>query len=66
MYFFETGGHHLEDNTFQLSMLQGKQKKRPYVDQAATNKRVKEAEVCSICNKQITNRSDKEAGKNAV
>ena len=47
-------------------MSQAKQKKRSLAEQASTNKRAKEAEVCSICDKRITDRGDKEAGENAV
>ena len=47
-------------------MSQAKQKKRSLADQASTNKRSKEAEVCTICNKRITERGDKDAGEDAV
>ena len=47
-------------------MSQAKQKKRSLADQASTNERAKEAEICSICDKQITDRGDKDAGEDAV
>ena len=47
-------------------MSQAKQKKRSLADQASTNKRAKEAEVCTICDKHITDRGDKDAGEDAV